>query len=51
MGKMQTQLPTTENLSFEQVWAILQETARRQEEIALSQKETDRVVKEIGKRP
>ena len=60
MGKAKTQLPASENLSFEQVWAILQETARRQkeslkwqeefakrqEENAKWQKETDQLIKE-----
>jgi len=49
MGNVQTQ-PISENTSFEQIWAILDRTAKRQEELAESQKETDRVIKEIGKR-
>ena len=42
MGKTQAQIPTANNLSFEQVWAILQETAKRQEEIAKQQEEASK---------
>jgi len=57
MGQTQAQIPISNNLSFEQVWATLDRTGKWLEEVALSQKETarrqeetDRIVKEIGKR-
>ncbi|MDR0503904.1 MAG: hypothetical protein LBH16_11350, partial [Treponema sp.] len=37
-------------IGFEQVWATLDRVAKRQEETALSLKDTEQVVKEIGKR-
>jgi len=36
--------------NFETVWAILDRVGKKQEELSESQKETDRIVKEIGKR-
>jgi len=47
---MQTQIDYPKGIGFEQVWATLDRVAKRQEELNLSQKETDRIVKEIGKR-
>jgi len=57
MGDIQIQTNYQKETSFEQIWAILDKTANRldriterQEETALSLKDTEQVVKEIGKR-
>jgi len=50
MGDMQIQTNYPKETSVEQVWATLDRVAKRQEEIALSLKDTEQVVKEIGKR-
>ena len=50
MGDMQTQIDYPKGIGFEQVWATLDRVAKRQEETALSLKDTEQVVKEIGKR-
>jgi len=39
-------IPTGEGLTFEKVWASMQETDRKLQELVESQKETDRIVKE-----
>jgi len=56
MGKMQAQVSTSENASFERIWATMdmisqrqKETDRIMNETALSMKETDRLIKDIGK--
>ena len=50
MGDMHIQTDYPKETSFEHIWAILDRTADRLDEITESQKETDRVVREIGKR-
>ena len=54
MADLQTQIDYPRGLTFEHVWAALQETDRvikeSQRETAKRQEETDRIVKEIGKR-
>ncbi|MDR3020157.1 MAG: DUF3782 domain-containing protein [Treponema sp.] len=42
--------PTGEGLTYEKVWAMFQEIARRQEETARRQEETDRQMKETDRR-
>ena len=49
MGKTQAQLNTSNNPSFEQLWAIMQNTIKMQEETAKGQKETDRQMKETDR--
>jgi len=46
MGAVQTANPP----SFESVWAVLQENAQGMKELRESQKETDRIVKEVGEK-
>jgi len=50
MGDVQTQIDYPKGIGFEQIWAILDRVAKWQEETALSLKDTEQVVKEIGKR-
>ena len=50
MGKIQAKLSTSHGSNFDQVWAILMETARRQEETDRQMKETDLQMKETARR-
>jgi hypothetical protein len=50
MGKAHVQPDYSTTATFEQIWTILERTAKRQEEIAEQQKETDRIVKDVAER-
>ena len=50
MGDAQLQQTYPKDISFEQVWATLDRITQEQRETNLSIKDTERVVKEIGKR-
>jgi len=50
MEAVQTQIDYPKGIGFEQVWATLESVAQMHKETALSLKDTEQVVKEIGKR-
>ena len=50
MEEIQTQATKSQNIGYDQVWAILQETIQSQKETSEQIKETDRQIKEYNKR-